>query len=121
MIIIGTLAAIAIPTFLSQRAAGHDASTKADVSNLGKEVATYFVDKTGTLSLDFASTPGHVLLTDGSYSTSVSLTNGTAAPTSGGWANLGDATGWCVALTDPRGRQREYRYTAQAGLEVGTC
>ena len=32
MIIIGILAAIAIPVFLSQRAKGRDTSTKADVS-----------------------------------------------------------------------------------------
>jgi len=41
MIVIGILAAIAIPTFLSQRRKAHDTSTKADVNHLGKEVATY--------------------------------------------------------------------------------
>jgi type IV pilus assembly protein PilA len=40
MIIIGVLAAIAIPIFINQRAKAHDAATKADVTNLGKEVAT---------------------------------------------------------------------------------
>ena len=40
MIIIGVLAAIAIPVFLNQRGKAHDSATKADVSNLGKEVAT---------------------------------------------------------------------------------
>src|SRR5437016_3190971 len=83
MIIIGILAAIAIPVFLNQRAKAHDASTKADVTHLGKEVMTYFVDGTGTLTLDFTSVPGKVVLSDGSYSDTISLTNGTAAPTSG--------------------------------------
>jgi type IV pilus assembly protein PilA len=46
MIIIGILAAIAIPVFLSQRAKAQDAATKADVSTVGKELATYFVDNT---------------------------------------------------------------------------
>src|SRR3712207_6044133 len=44
MIIIGILAAIAIPVFLSQRAKAQDSSAKADVSTIGKEIATYFVD-----------------------------------------------------------------------------
>ena len=46
MIIIGILAAIAIPVFLSQRAKAQDSAAKADVSTIGKEIATYFVDNT---------------------------------------------------------------------------
>lgn len=122
MIIIGILSAIAVPTFLVQREKAHDTSTKADVVNLGTEVATYFVDGTGTLSLDFAAQPGRVVVSDGaSYQSSVNLTNGTAAPTSGAWANLGDPMAWCVALTDPRGRIKEFRYSAASGLGEGTC
>src|SRR5437868_13703272 len=44
MIIIGILAAIAIPVFLNQRKKAQDSAAKADVSTLGKEIATYFVD-----------------------------------------------------------------------------
>ena len=44
MIIIGILAAIAIPVFLNQRTKAQDTATKADVSTLGKEIATYYVD-----------------------------------------------------------------------------
>ena len=51
MIIIGILAAIAIPVFMNQRAKARDTSTKADVSTLGKEIATYYVDGTGTLTV----------------------------------------------------------------------
>ena len=102
MIIIGILAAIAIPTFLAQRARAHDTSTKADVNHLGKEVATYFVDGTGTLTLDFTTVPGSVILADGlGYSETVNLTNGTARPSSGVSANLGNPFAWCVSLTDP--------------------
>lgn len=121
MIIIGILAAIAIPLFLSQRAKAHDSSTKADVSNLGKEIAAYFVDGTGTPTLDFNSKPGYVVVSDGSWTSSVRLTNGTARPDDGGSAHLNSATGWCVSLTDEGGRQKEYRYSAASGLENGTC
>ena len=122
MIIIGILAAIAIPTFLAQRARAHDTSTKADINHLGKEVATYFVDGRGTLTLDFAAVPGSVVLADGlGYSETVNLTNGTAAPSSGASANLGNAFTWCVSLTDPRGHVKTYKYTAASGLGTGTC
>jgi prepilin-type N-terminal cleavage/methylation domain-containing protein len=120
MIIIGILAAIAIPVFLSQRAKAHDTATKADVSNLGKEVATYFVDGTGTLTLTVSS-PHQIDLTDGSFATYARLTVGSTFPAVGATANLNDPTGWCVALTDPRGSQKTFKYTAVDGLQAGAC
>src|SRR5690625_2146370 len=45
IIIIGILAAIAIPLFLNQRKKAEDSATKADASTLGKEVSTWFVDE----------------------------------------------------------------------------
>ena len=44
MIIIGILAAIAIPVFLNQRKKAEDAAAKSDVSTIGKEMATYYID-----------------------------------------------------------------------------
>ena len=122
MIIIGILAAIAVPVFLSQRAAAHDASTKADVSHLAKEVAAYFVDGNSTLTLDFASVPGSVVLADSTgYRATMNLTNGTARPSTGASARLNDETQWCVSLTDPKGKQKDYRFSGTDGLETGTC
>ena len=62
MIIIGILAAIAIPVFLSQRAKARDTATKADVSTLGKEIASYYVD--GTLGLTVTLATGTVTIKD---------------------------------------------------------
>ena len=121
MIVCGLLAAIAVPVFLSQRAKAHDTSTEADVSHVAKEIATYFIDGTGTLALDFVSIPGSVVLSEGSYTATVNLTNGTAKPASGASMNLGDQDAWCVALTDPKGFNKTYRYTASDGLGTGTC
>ena len=120
MIIIGVLAAIAIPIFISQREKAHDSATKADVSNLGKEVATYFVGGTGPLSLDY-SVPGRVNLTDGGYTTFARLTIGSTAPAVGASANLNDPFGWCVSLTDPDGQIKTFKYTAMSGLQTGAC
>lgn len=119
MIIIGVLAAIAIPVFLSQRGKAHDAATKADVSNLGKEVATYFVEGTGPLGLTY--TPGQIALDDGSYSTFARLTVGSLPPVAGASANLSDPAGGCVALTEPKGSGKTFKYSALDGLELGAC
>jgi type IV pilus assembly protein PilA len=122
MIIIGILAAIAIPVFLKQRAKAHDASTKSDVSIVGKEIATYYVDGGTGLTLDLTVIPGKAVLADaGGYSTTITLTNGTAKPASNAVANLNDEKLWCVALTDPKGSVKTYRYSAMSGLEEGTC
>ncbi len=122
MIVVGVLAAIAIPLFLHQRASAHDASTKADVSNLGKEIAAYYVDGGSGLALDLEVEPGRAVLSDDrGVRASVALTNGTARPTSGATSDLGDERGWCVSLTDPAGDVQEFRYTATDGLREGTC
>jgi type IV pilus assembly protein PilA len=44
MIIIGILAAIAIPAFLNQKAKAKEASAKSDATNISKEIAAALVD-----------------------------------------------------------------------------
>ncbi len=44
VVIIGILAAIAIPVFLSQRQKGYDASAKSDIRNAATEMETTYVD-----------------------------------------------------------------------------
>src|SRR5690348_3900005 len=44
MIIIGILAAIAIPVFLNQRKSGYDAGAKSDVRNAATGEETYYTD-----------------------------------------------------------------------------
>jgi type IV pilus assembly protein PilA len=120
MIIIGILAAIAIPVFLSQRKKARDTSTKADVSTIGKEIATYFVDGTGTLTVTVGG--GNATIADGAgYSTAVKLSSGTVAPAAGASASLGSDTAWCVALTNPNGDKKDFKYSASGGLQSGVC
>ena len=45
MIIIGILAAIAIPVFLSQRKKGYDASAKSDLRTIANELESYNTDQ----------------------------------------------------------------------------
>ncbi len=122
MIIIGILAAVAIPVFLSQKQKAYDTSTKADVSNLGKEIASYYVDGAGPVSLDFTALPGHVIIKDANgYAADLRLANGTAVPSSGGSAHLDDPSLWCASLVDLKGKVQAFSYSGSAGLQQGTC
>ena len=122
MLIIGVLAAIAIPVFLSQKQKSYDTSTKADVSDLGKEIASYYVDGSGPALLDFTSNPGHVIVRDAAgYADDLRLANGTAAPSSGGSAHLDDPNAWCASLVDTSGKIQAYSYSVLKGLQPGTC
>ena len=66
MIIIGILAAIAIPTFLNQRKNGWNSATKTDVSNMALSVESSAVDKGGDFTNVFTTNvAGTALSTSG--------------------------------------------------------
>lgn len=116
MIIIGILAAIAIPVFLSQRAKAQDSAAKADVSTIGKEIATYWVDATAAPAAGVALTSGRYTLNGqdiGRASANMSVVQGATT----GWT----ATAWCVGVHNSEGKTQDYKYSAQNGLESGTC
>jgi type IV pilus assembly protein PilA len=58
IIIIGILAAIAIPAFLNQRQKGVDASMKSDVKNAATIIETWMTDNPTTMVSQEASLPG---------------------------------------------------------------
>ncbi len=127
MIIIGILAAIAIPVFLSQRAKAQDTAAKADVSTIGKEIATYWIDNTtAPTGLSITAAPGsRYLLTAasgnvdmGKSSANVVLNTTTAGALD---ATAWTANAWCVGVNNPNGSQKAYKYSAQNGLEAGKC
>lgn len=97
MIIIGILAAIAIPAFLNQRAKAKEASAKSDATNISKEIAAALVDGNifgATLSATAftytlvgntaAETPVPVKLSSGNTLTGGGLTGSITAATPGG-------------------------------------
>ena len=59
IIIIGILAAIAIPIFLSQRKKAVDAAAKADITTIAKDIATYYVDNDAAITGVTGSTTEH--------------------------------------------------------------
>jgi type IV pilus assembly protein PilA len=66
MIIIGILAAIAIPTFLNQRKNGWNSASKTDLGNFGLAAESLAVDKAGDFTAVFTTNvAGTALSTDG--------------------------------------------------------
>lgn len=124
MIIIGILAAIAIPIFLSQRAKAQDAAAKADVSTLGKEVATWFVDGT---ALPVINVDGGVYyLAAGSSSAADDKVGNVSDKVDFGSLTATtdfESTTWCVYVTNQAGdlAVEGYQYSAQGGLTEGSC
>ncbi len=123
MIIIGILAAIAIPVFMNQRKKARDTSTKADVSTVGKEIATYYVDGAGTLTATVADGVLTIASDDTvPYTATINLSKGTAAKSGVKYPATGDkSTSWCIDLTNTDGQVKDFRYSAQKGLESGVC
>ena len=129
MIIIGILAAIAIPVFLSQRKKAQDSAAKADVSTLGKEIATYYVDGTGS---DANTGLPAITVAGGRYLLNVAAVNGEAAIVN---QDLGkasnnvtinnqfytDGTKWCISVQNAQGDKAVtgMKYSAAGGLVVG--
>jgi type IV pilus assembly protein PilA len=121
MVIIGVLAAIAIPVFLNQRAKARDAATKADVSRVGKELAAYYVDGTTAFTVSVAGTTATIYpaaTATGTAVATLTLSSGTAISNQTGT----DGTTWCVAFTNPNGSANKiWQYSAQGGLRTGAC
>jgi type IV pilus assembly protein PilA len=123
MIIIGILAAIAIPVFLNQRKKAQDTAAKADVSTIGKELATYWVDgvtvpvitqAAGRYSLSAPAGGGAAAVpaTDlGKASTNVTLVT----------TNIIDDTHWCLDVINLKGDKQTFKYSAKGGLAQSTC
>jgi|SRR5690625_160983 len=122
IIIIGILAAIAIPLFLSQREKAEDSAAKADVSTLGKEIAAWYVDTTDAPTLtatrgEDSDDGGEYKIGDkkvGNQSDNVVLDSST---------KLDDSETWCVAVTNQKGDKAKagFNYSAQDGLGEGKC
>ncbi len=112
MIIIGILAAVAIPLFLSQRKKAEDAAAKADVSTLGKEIATYWVDGTSMPAIAGDGSNYSISGTNiGNQSDNVAL-GGVSGTTS---------SDWCVWVYNLEGDKSVggVEYSAASGLTVG--
>ena len=113
IVIIGVLAAIAIPVFLSQRQKAADSSAKADVATLGKEIAVWYVDHDGP--------PPTITVEGGTY-----VLDGVTVALVSDNVEFGGVTGsgsndWCTWVHNPLGDVKDFQYSARGGLAAGTC
>ena len=120
MIIIGILAAIAIPVFLNQRKKAVDTAAKSDVSVLGKELATHYVDAITAASDITMTTAKDQYMWDGDPLGPVSngvdsVSQGFGAPTST------DPLKWCVQVNYVGGSDTTIAFGSESGLgDLGT-
>jgi prepilin-type N-terminal cleavage/methylation domain-containing protein len=97
MIIIGILAAIAIPVFLNQKKKAAETGAKADATAIAKEAAAFLVDgNPTTMTLTAGTAPNYTLATTGPVDTStVKVSSGNTAA-----LTYTAATGtYCVTVT----------------------
>jgi type IV pilus assembly protein PilA len=109
IIIIGILAAIAIPVFLNQRQKGYDAAAKSDVKNIATLQETYFTD-------------------NNNYAASVAALNAAGlafkiSPNTSGHVTAPDATGnsFTVQVTSDSGNDFCWDSSGVAGAGVYAC
>jgi type IV pilus assembly protein PilA len=116
MIIIGILAAIAIPVFLNQRKRAVDSSIKSDLRSIANQMETYYTDN----QLYTTPTQSGTEVTVGSEKVKVSGTNTYTFDllTSAGAATttLSAATGYCISGdSNGKGSGAVITYNSQTG------
>lgn len=124
IIIIGILAAIAIPLFLNQRKKAVDTAARSDVSTIGKEVATWYVDKTTAPTVSVAGTGTSAKYQIGDAATANTDIGRVSNNISLGTPKFTSSIDWCVVvnIATGQGTLTTVSYSAQDGLkDNGTC
>jgi prepilin-type N-terminal cleavage/methylation domain-containing protein len=120
MIIIGILAAVAIPIFLSQRQKAAETAAKTDVANIGREVVSYYVDGSRQLT---ASSGGNVwTLTDTAFGGTFTV-NGRLSPGNSLTGQATSATDFCLTVSPimPGARSETWSFSASGLIAGATC
>ena len=113
IIIIGILAAIAIPVFLNQRKKGYEASMKSDLRTVANEEETYFTDKQ-TYSWVKTDRPGGKAQVNGGNSPQ--LSNGVSVKS----LNTG-VSGFCLEARSDKTAALWYYDSKGGGLTATNC
>ena len=121
IIIIGILAAIAIPVFLNQRQKGYDAQAKSDARNLATLEETYLTDNNFYKSEASATTALTGAKADLGYKPSGNVTNVEIKTyDSTGAAGTDKDTSYCIVTTSQSGKTFAYN-SKSGGLAGTTC
>ena len=115
IIIIGILAAIAIPVFLNQRKKGYEASMKSDLRTAANEMETYFTDAQ-VYPAPSTVTQATNKLTVGTGGDVVTLSSGNSIAVKSSTAN-----GFCLDATSTKTSALWSYDSANGGLTKGAC
>jgi type IV pilus assembly protein PilA len=123
IIIIGILAAIAIPVFLSQRSKGYEASMKSDLRTAAQEIEAYNVDSQDYTTVPFKTSPpvGGTSTITGTGQTVGGSTNVTVS--SGNsilWVGA-TTTSYCLKATSTKATAVWYYTSKGGGLTKTAC
>jgi len=113
MIIIGILAAIAIPVFLSQKSKGYDASMKSDMRTIANELESYNTDGNG-YPTNVAITGAVIPVTVGATAVRTSANNSFTV------VYNTNATGYCILSVDAKASHNWVYISTQGGLQLST-
>jgi type IV pilus assembly protein PilA len=114
MIIIGILAAIAIPVFLNQRKAARDSAIKSDVRNVATSLESYFTNNQSYAAVTQSGTT--VTIGSGTTAETAKSSQGdTLAVTFTGTAgSVGSSTAFCIQGTNA-GASHDWVYESDNG------
>src|SRR4051794_5773056 len=114
IIIIGILAAIAIPVFLNQRKKGVDASIKSDLKNAATQVETWATDNPSAAIVNDSATnttAGAGILSTVKVSPGNTITLVKSAATNGAYCLFG----WNAGASDATSATKQFVYFSQSG------
>jgi type IV pilus assembly protein PilA len=116
VIIIGILAAIAIPIYIGVQNNAKDSAVKSDISNAKTAVVAYETSNNGALPTDLSNlaADGFTLpkTTDANYS-------GTSGKVEDMTTAVAPATGFCIEATSTTGNQ--FAASDTTGVALGSC
>jgi prepilin-type N-terminal cleavage/methylation domain-containing protein len=124
MLIIGILAAIAIPLFLSQKNKAYESSMKSDLHQLATAIATAEVDDPTAIAFTQTNATDPVTVTattaSGTEDQTVGLSSSNKLDAASSWTGSGN---WCVSLTNSKS-ESSFKIQAASGtqtLSSGSC
>ncbi len=114
MIIIGILAAIAIPVFLSQRQKGYDASVKSDLRTIANELESYNTDQQAYPADTNSIVTAAGVSTIGNDPTTVRTSNGNTFNYKLNTAGSAAGSAYCIVGVNAKGT-RPWEYVSSLG------
>ena len=112
MIIIGILAAIAIPIYLSQQKKGYDASVKSDLRAYGRELETYNAD-----SFAYPATTGFTQASGGILTVVPGVTVRVASNVTFGYFLNTAKSAFCIVAVNSKGTRPQEYISSLGGLQ----